>query len=121
VNQRQAHHFTGINLEFARILLKNGANVVIGDLSLRPEAQKLFDEYNGDHGPKALFVKTDVTSWSDLNHLFQKTEEQFGTFDIVCPGAGVFEPLFSGFWSDSFVLSCTELISANDSQVPTRW
>jgi NAD(P)-dependent dehydrogenase (short-subunit alcohol dehydrogenase family) len=88
----------GINLEFARILLKNGANVVIGDLSLRPEAQKLVDEYSSGDGPKALFVKTDVTSWSDLNNLFQAAEKEFSTYDIVCPGAGVFEPPFSSFW-----------------------
>lgn len=80
-------------------MLQNGANVVIGDLSLRPEAQKLVDEYTQTNGPKALFVKTDVSSWSDLTNLFRKTEEEFDTFDIVCPGAGVFEPLFSGFWS----------------------
>lgn len=82
-------------------MLKNGANVVIGDLSLRPEAQKLVDEYSNGDGPKAVFVKTNVTSWSDLSNLFRKTEEEFGTFDIVCPGAGVFEPLSSAFWSDS--------------------
>jgi len=91
---------SGINLEFARILLKNGANVLIGDLSLRPEAQKLVDEYtkNSD-GPKAIFHKTDVSSWADLHSLFKTAEEHFTTFDIVCPGAGIFEPAWSGFWS----------------------
>lgn len=85
-------------------MLKNGANVAIGDLSLRPEAEKLVDEYSHGDGPKAVFVKTDVTSWSDLNNLFRKAKEEFGTFDIVCPGAGVFEPPFSAFWSDSLDL-----------------
>lgn len=96
--QQSSHPFTGINLEFARVLLKNGANVVFGDLLLRPEAQKLIDEHNSREGPRAVFHKTDVTSWADLSSLFQKAEDEFGTFDIVCPGAGVFEPPFSGFW-----------------------
>lgn len=95
-----AHNTTGINLEFARILLRNGANVLIGDLSLRPEAQKLVDEYtNKSDGPKVVFHKTDVSSWSDLHSLFKTAEEQFSTFDIVCPGVGIFEPAWSGFWS----------------------
>lgn len=79
---------------------KNGANVVIGDLSLRPEAQKLVDEHNSGEGPRAVFHKTDVSSWADLNSLFRKAEDEFKTFDIVCPGAGIFEPPFSAFWYD---------------------
>lgn len=91
---------TGINLEFARILLQNGCNVLIGDLALRPEAQKLVDEHSkGSGGARAIFQKTDVTVWADLNSLFKAAEEHFGTFDIVCPGAGIFEPGFSGFWN----------------------
>lgn len=82
--------------------------MVIGDLSLRPEAQKLVDEYGQSNGPKAIFVKTDVTSWSDLSNLFRKAEQDFGTYDIVCPGAGVFEPLFSGFWSGPVATYVTE-------------
>lgn len=90
---------SGINLEFARILLQNGCNVLFGDLALRPEAQKLVDEYGQkDDGPKAVFHKTNVASWDSLNSLFKTAEAEFGTFDIVCPGAGIFEPLWSGFW-----------------------
>lgn len=90
---------SGINLEFARILLLNGVNVLIGDLALRPEAQKLIDDYSGGNiTPKAIYHMTDVTSWSDLNSLFQRAKDSFGGFDIVCPGAGVFEPQSSGFW-----------------------
>lgn len=82
--------------------------MVIGDLSLRPEAQRLVDDYNQGDGPKAVFVKTDVTSWSDLTNLFRKAEEAFGTFDIVCPGAGIFEPPFSAFWSGSLSGLCIQ-------------
>jgi len=94
-----AHLQLGINLEFARILLQNGCNVLFGDLTLRPEAQKLVDQYSqkGD-GPRAVFHKTNVASWDSLNSLFTAAEAEFGTFDVVCPGAGIFEPLWSGFW-----------------------
>lgn len=90
----------GINLEFARILLKNGCHVVIGDIALRPEAQKLVDEHSDTSSGKAqaVFVKTDVTDWNQLSNLFKTAEQNFGSYDIVCPGAGIFEPAFSGFW-----------------------
>ena len=47
---------------------------------------------------KAVFQKTDVTSWSDLDAMFSATMQHFGSVDIVCPGAGVFEPQWSNFW-----------------------
>ncbi|KAK5069250.1 hypothetical protein LTR70_008784 [Exophiala xenobiotica] len=54
---------SGINLEFARVLLQNGCNVLFGDLALRPEAEKLIKEYsNKSGGPKAVFYKTNVVS-----------------------------------------------------------
>lgn len=30
--------------------------------------------------------------------MFEVAEEQFGSVDILCPGAGVFEPHWSNFW-----------------------
>lgn len=86
----------GINYEFAKILLEHDCSVVIGDLSLRPEAQELLDKYQSK--PRAIFQRTDVTNWTDLNRLFAKTIEEFDTFQLVCPGAGVFEPPFSNFF-----------------------
>ncbi|KAI1627043.1 3-hydroxybutyrate dehydrogenase [Exophiala viscosa] len=85
---------SGINLEFARLLLQDGANVVFADLALRPEAETLVRQ----HQKKAVFQKTDVTSWEDLNNMFKAAVDHFGSIDIVCPGAGVFEPHWSNFW-----------------------
>ncbi|KAL1638741.1 hypothetical protein SLS58_008664 [Diplodia intermedia] len=91
---------SGINLEFARLLLSRNCNVVFADLALRPEAQALVDEHTSDDASsaRALFVKTDVTSWPELRQLFGATLAAFGDFDIVCPGAGVYEPHWSNFW-----------------------
>ena len=87
---------TGINLEFARLLLKGGCSVLIADIGLRPEAEELVKEY--PNSPKAVFQKTDVTSWKDLDAMMKAAEDNFGQIDIVCPGAGVFEPHWSNFW-----------------------
>ena len=45
-----------------------------------------------------MFVETDVTSWPALERMFSTALTEFGGFDIVCPGAGVYEPLWSNFW-----------------------
>lgn len=91
---------SGINFCFAKLLLGKGCNVVIADLALRPEAQELISKYSdSSNGAKAVFLKTDVTEWAQLQKTFEIATEQFGGADIVCPGAGVFEPPFSNFWN----------------------
>ncbi|RGP67479.1 3-hydroxybutyrate dehydrogenase [Fusarium longipes] len=86
----------GINFEFAKLLLSKNCNVVIADISLRPEAQDLVSQHSSS--PRAVFVKTDVTSWKELTNAFRTAVKEFGDFDIICPGAGVYEPNWSNFW-----------------------
>lgn len=82
----------GINLCFAKLLLSQGCNVIFADLGLRPESQEVIDAH-GTGAPRAVFVQTDVTNWSSLERMFTVAEEHFGSADIVCPGAGVYEPV----------------------------
>ncbi|KAF4775896.1 short chain dehydrogenase [Colletotrichum scovillei] len=91
---------SGINFSFAELLLERGCNVVIADLALRPEAEQLVSSYQDKSNarPRAVFVKTDVTSWPALSNMFKVAIEEFGSFDIFCPGAGVYEPHWSNFW-----------------------
>lgn len=83
---------SGINLAFAKLLVENGCNIVIADLALRPEAKVLVDKHTS--GPvRAVFQQTDVTDWIQLERMFEVAEGEFGTIDIVCPGAGIYEPV----------------------------
>jgi len=51
-------------------------------------------------GPaRAIFQKTDVTDWMQLERMFEVAEREFGEIDIVCPGAGVYEPV--GAWKST--------------------
>jgi 3-hydroxybutyrate dehydrogenase len=85
---------SGINLSFAKLLLSKGCNVVIADLGLRPEAEELVAQYPlTSPGATAVFQKTDVTDWAQLDKMFEVAIECFGGADIVCPGAGVYEPV----------------------------
>jgi len=90
---------SGINLCFAKILLENGCNVIFADLALRPEAEAVVAQYPlTSSGAKAVFQKTDVVDWAQLDEMFEVAIKNFGGADIVCPGAGVYEPPWSNFW-----------------------
>ncbi|OOO08471.1 short-chain dehydrogenase/reductase SDR [Aspergillus oryzae] len=90
---------SGINFAFAKLLLENGCNVLIADLTLRPEAQGLVEKYSiPSSAPRAVFQRTDVTDWKQLELMFEVAEKEFGEIDVVCPGAGVYEPHWSNFW-----------------------
>lgn len=88
---------SGINLAFASSLLARGCNVVLADLVLRPEAQKVLQEHQEDAKPDsygiAVFQETDVRDWLQLERMFITAQQHFGRIDIVCPGAGVYEPV----------------------------
>lgn len=95
----------GINLAFTELLLSRGCNVVLADLALRPEAEEVVARFSdagagGGSGrrPRAVFAQTDVTSWRDLERMFDVAYAEFGDVDVVCPGAGVYEPHWSNFW-----------------------
>ncbi|KAH7392406.1 hypothetical protein DE146DRAFT_662398 [Phaeosphaeria sp. MPI-PUGE-AT-0046c] len=91
---------SGINFSFTSLLLSRGCSVLLADLTLRPEASALLSQYPSSNtsGPRALFCKTDVTSWPDLTTMFNTAISAFGSVDIVCPGAGVYDPHWTNFW-----------------------
>jgi len=87
----------GINFAFAKLLLQNNCNVLIADVALRPEAQAHYAKFTSG-SPRAVFQKTDVTSWEALEKMFDAAISEFGQVDILCAGAGIFEPPSSNFW-----------------------
>ncbi|KIX99391.1 uncharacterized protein Z520_04967 [Fonsecaea multimorphosa CBS 102226] len=89
---------SGINLAFAKLLASNGANVVVADVQETP-AFKEFQQ--GTKATKVLFQKTDVSNWKDLERLFAFAKSELGPIDVLCNGAGIFEPDWSGFWKDT--------------------
>ncbi|PVH96717.1 NAD(P)-binding protein [Periconia macrospinosa] len=91
---------SGINYSFTALLLARGCNVLLADLALRPEAQKLLDKYARatTTKPRAVFQETDVTDWAQLERMFDVANEEFGKVDIVCPGAGIYDPHWTNFW-----------------------
>ncbi|KAF2167121.1 hypothetical protein M409DRAFT_66182 [Zasmidium cellare ATCC 36951] len=114
---------SGICLAFAQQLLQKRCNVVIADLVLQPDAEETINKHSSGK-PRAVFIKTDVTDWTQLQTVFDKTIDEFGSLDIVCPGAGIFEPPSSTFWNypspvDTAVASSYKTLDIN-LQSPIR-
>ncbi|KAI0121268.1 hypothetical protein BJ170DRAFT_644282 [Xylariales sp. AK1849] len=77
---------TGIGRATAILAHKNGANLILGDWA-ENEGQALLSELK----ERALFRKTDVSSWPDLLALFEEGWEKFGSIDVVVANAGINE------------------------------
>ncbi|KIX99003.1 uncharacterized protein Z520_05464 [Fonsecaea multimorphosa CBS 102226] len=114
---------SGICLSFVQHLYRAGCNVLICDLALHREAVAWLDtiqpksstDTNGPTTasssttvdkppgpPRISFLKTDVSDWKQLEAAFECYTREFGAPvpDILCPGAGVYEPSWNNFWND---------------------
>ena len=87
---------SGINLAFVKRLFNAGCSVLIADLRLHKSATGWLETLpkEGGSSPRVVFQKTDVTKWSDLEATFDVYAETFGGVPyVVCPGAGLYEPV----------------------------
>lgn len=82
----------GIGLSFTQRALKLGARVVIADLKLTADAEKIV---NDNKEKKAcFFVHCDATRWKDLQNLIDFTAKELGDVpDVYVPCAGILEPV----------------------------
>lgn len=88
---------SGISLALAKLTLQQGAKILIADLKLTDEAS----DFVNSNTSSVKFQQCDVTKWPELEALFPTSISTFGDVpDIVVPGAGVFDPPWSNFWSD---------------------
>lgn len=70
---------------------------MIADLAIQTGPEDILRKHVGQPA-RAIFIKTDVTDWTQLGTAFDLAILTFGRLDIVCPGAGIFEPPGLGFW-----------------------
>jgi NAD(P)-dependent dehydrogenase (short-subunit alcohol dehydrogenase family) len=79
----------GIGRASARAFAREGARVVVADVSVRgEEAVRELRE----HGAEALFVQTDVSRAADVAGLLRRTLSAFGRLDLAHNNAGVEGP-----------------------------
>ncbi|KAJ0117851.1 hypothetical protein J7T55_014301 [Diaporthe amygdali] len=92
---------SGINLAFAEQLLEKGCSVILADLKLRPEAEEVLSQYTNKAAgkPSAVFHKVDLANWAQISSLWNTALQTFPQIDIVCNGAGIYEPPETSFWN----------------------
>ncbi|MBY8874521.1 glucose 1-dehydrogenase [Micromonospora sp. PLK6-60] len=77
----------GMGAATVRRLVGEGASVVIADVNL-PAAEELAAEL----GPRAVAEKLDVRSTDEWAALVGRTEERFGSVDVLVNNAGIADP-----------------------------
>jgi len=77
----------GIGRAIALALAKEGANVVVSDVS-QADCEKVVAEIEG-HGGRGLALKCDVTSNAEIKDMVKRTVTEFGKVDILVNNAGI--------------------------------
>ncbi|HCQ76661.1 MAG TPA: sugar dehydrogenase, partial [Leeuwenhoekiella sp.] len=81
---------TGIGAAVALALGRDGANVVVNYHSSEEEAQEVADQINKESlCGEAIIVQCDVSKEEEVQAMFKKTIEKFGTVDILVANSGL--------------------------------
>ena len=79
--------------EEARIFAREGAKVIIGDIS--EEDGKAVEAEIAEAGGEALFVRLDVTTESDWTNAVDQAVSRFGKLDVLVNNAGISSRAFT--------------------------
>ncbi|WP_139488581.1 3-hydroxybutyrate dehydrogenase [Brevibacillus dissolubilis] len=102
---------SGIGLEIARALAKEGAHVAISDLN-EQAAQQAADGLRAE-GFDAIAIRCDVTDEQQIKAALQATQEQFGRLDIVVNNAGLqYVSMIEEFPTDKFEFMLKVMLTA---------
>lgn len=82
---------SGVGLETARLLLKEGAYVALTDINTEAGAAALA-ELHSAFGERVIYVRHDVSSEVDWQGAIAATQEKFGPLDILINNAGILLP-----------------------------
>ena len=81
---------SGIGRASAVLFSKEGAKIAVADIDEKG-GQETVESIN-NKGGTAIFIKTDVTSESDVENMIRTTVESFGKLDILYNNAGIGTP-----------------------------
>lgn len=83
----------GMGAEEARIFAREGAKVVIGDIS--EDEGRAVEAQIAEAGSQALFVRLDVTQESDWTNAVDLAVSRFGKLDVLVNNAGISSRAFT--------------------------
>lgn len=79
---------SGIGEGIARGLAEAGASVVVNYVRGDEQAERVVDEIRAAGG-KAMAIRADVSSEEEVQAMFRRTRDEFGTVDILVNNAGL--------------------------------
>src|SRR6266513_2150790 len=80
----------GIGADIAKQFAAEGAAVVVNYASSKEGADRVVDQI-AKRGGKAIAVRANVASKTDIQHLFAEAKKSFGKIDILVNNAGVYQ------------------------------
>ena len=83
----------GMGAEEARIFAREGAKVIIGDISEKDG--KAVEAQISEAGSQALFVRLDVTEESDWTNAVDQAVSRYGKLDVLVNNAGISSRAFT--------------------------
>lgn len=78
----------GLGEAIVKRLVNEGCKVTIADVNLQG-AERVADEINGKKSNAAIAVCVDVTKSGDVEKMARRTQEKFGSIDILVSNAGI--------------------------------
>ncbi len=82
---------SGIGRAIARRFAAEGARVVIADVTEAPvEGGEPTQRVIADEGGEALFIKTDVSQWDQVDALVSESVSRFGRLDVLVNNAAIY-------------------------------
>lgn len=113
----------GIGKAIALRLAKEGVNIAINYLKNKEQAENVVKKAE-KHGVKAKTYQADVSNYLEVERMFQKIVNDFGTIHILINNAGIIPQHFSIFdipveeWEKIMTVNLTGVFNCTKAAVP---
>ena len=113
----------GIGESITKHFIDSGANVAIHYFSSADTANQLV-KYATTKGTKAITIAGDLTNEADANAMVEKTEEAFGSLDILINNAGslvarkMLNEMETEFWHKVMDINLTSMMFVTKAATP---
>ncbi len=79
----------GLGSEIIRLFAKNNYNCVINYYNHEKEANELKKEIETKYNIKAITIKCDISNDNELNNMYDKVIQEFGSIDVLVNNAAI--------------------------------
>jgi NAD(P)-dependent dehydrogenase (short-subunit alcohol dehydrogenase family) len=110
----------GIGAAYARACAREGASVVITDLSRIDQAAEVEKDI-ADMGSRSLAVKADVRDADQMRDVAKQAIDAFGHIDALVNNAGLMFDQLTATWDDFLAVNFMGVINSSNAVLPYLW